>query len=89
MLLTAAYPLKRTLDRPFGRVIARYGESGNEENFVDGDPQPNGRLEEKFRATRDGQLFVYLNNPVSGVFPGLFSDVSSGKARIWGYRVPR
>jgi len=87
-LLAAAYPLKRTLDRPFGRVILRYGETGNEENFIDGEPT-NGRLDEKFRATRDGQLFVYLNRPVSGVFPGLFRNVNSGKARIWIYRIPR
>ena len=67
-LLAVAYPLKRTLDRPFGRVIIRYGETGNEENFIDSEPT-NGRLDEKFRATRDGQMFVYLNQPVSGVFP--------------------
>ena len=89
VLLAVAYPLKRTLDRPFGRVIVRYGETGNEENFIDGEPQANGRLDEKFRATRDGQLFVYLNKPVSGVFPGLFHAVNSGKARIWVYRIPR
>jgi uncharacterized protein (DUF2235 family) len=87
-VLAVAYPLKRTLDRPFGRVILRYGETGNEENFIDGEPT-NGRLDEKFRATRDGQLFVYLNRPVSGVFPNLFRNVNSGKARIWIYRVPR
>ncbi|ANW05137.1 DUF2235 domain-containing protein [Bradyrhizobium icense] len=87
-LLAAAYPLKRTLDRPFGRVILRYGETGNEENFIDGEAA-NGRIEEKFRATRDGQLFVYLNQPVSGVFPGLFGRVNSGKAKIWVYRIPR
>ncbi|KRR23209.1 DUF2235 domain-containing protein [Bradyrhizobium retamae] len=87
-LLAAAYPLKRTLDRPFGHVILRYGETGNEENFIDGEPA-NGRLDEKFRATRDGQLFVYLNQPVSGVFPGLFRNVNSGKARVWVYRIPR
>jgi hypothetical protein len=86
--LAVAYPLKRTLDRPFGRVILRYGETGNEENFIDGEPT-NGRLDEKFRATRDGQLFVYLNRPVSGVFPGLFRNANSGKARIWIYRIPR
>lgn len=88
-LLAVAYPIKRTLDRPFGRVIIRYGETGNEENFIDGEPQPNGRLDEKFKATRDGQLFVYLNKPVSGVFPDLFHDVNSGKARIWVYRIPK
>jgi hypothetical protein len=87
-LLAAAYPLKRTLDRPFGRVILRYGETGNEENFIDSEPT-NGRLDERFRATRDGQLFVYLNRPVSGFFPGLFRNVNSGKGRIWVYRIPR
>jgi hypothetical protein len=29
---------------------------------------------------RDGQLFVYLNKPVSGIFSGLFQDVNAGKA---------
>ena len=87
-LLAAAYPLKRTLDRPFGRVILRYGETGNEENFLDSEPT-NGRLDEKFRATRDGQLFIYLNKPMTAVFPNTFQDVSSGKARIWVYRLPR
>jgi type VI secretion system (T6SS) phospholipase Tle1-like effector len=87
-LLAIAYPLKRTLDRPFGRVIIRYGETGNEENFIDGEPT-NGRLDEKFRATRDGQMFVYLNQPVSGVFSGLFRNVNSGRASVWVYRIPR
>lgn len=89
VLLAAAYPAKRTLDRPFGRVIVRYGETGNEENFIDGEPQPDGRLDETFRATRNGQMFVYLNQPVSGVFPNLFRNVNSGKARVWVYRIPR
>jgi hypothetical protein len=89
-LLAAAYPLKRTLDRPFGHVITRYGETGNEENFIDGEPQAEGRrLDETFRATRNGQMFVYLNQPVSGVFTDLFPNVNSGKARIWVYRIPR
>jgi len=89
VLLAAAYPLKRTLDRPFGRVIVRYGETGNEENFIDGEPQSNGSLDETFRASRNGQMFVYLNQPVSGVFTDLFPNVNSGKARIWVYRIPR
>jgi len=90
VLLAAAYPLKRTLDRPFGHVITRYGETGNEENFIDGEPQAEGRrLDETFRATRNGQMFVYLNQPVNGVFTDLFPNVNSGKARIWVYRIPR
>ncbi|MET0679210.1 MAG: DUF2235 domain-containing protein [Bradyrhizobium sp.] len=87
-LLALAYPLKRTLDRPFGRVILRYGETGNEENFIDSEPTGD-RLEESFRATRDGQLFVYLNQPVGGVFPGLFRNSNSGKANIRVYRLPQ
>ena len=89
-LLAAAYPLKRTLDRPFGRVIIRYGETGNEENFIDG-----GATAGRSAWTRPsgppatGEMFVYLNQPVSGVFTGLFPDVNSGKARIWVYRIPR
>ena len=89
VLLAAAYPLKRTLDRPFGRVIVRYGETGNEENFIDGEPSRTAASTRTFRATRNGQMFVYLNQPVSGVFPDLFRNVNSGKARVWVYRIPR
>ena len=69
-----AYPIKRTFDRPFGRVIIRYGETGNEENFIDRahEPRTVEQLEETFRPTRDGEIFVYLNKPVSGFWPGLF-----------------
>ena len=91
-LLTLAYPIKRTFDRPFGRVIIRYGETGNEENFIDpdwdDDPKAVTHLEERFRPTRDGELFVYLNKPVSGFFPGLFNNVNKGTAKVRVYRVP-
>jgi hypothetical protein len=65
--LSLAYPIKRSFDRPFGRVILRYGETGNEENFVDSDedPGPVDHLQERFKPTRDGELYVYLNKPVS------------------------
>jgi len=87
--LALAYPIKRSFDRPFGRVIIRYGETGNEESFIDPsvDPKSVDQLEEAFRPTRDGELFVYLNKPVSGFWPGLFNDVNSGTARIRVYRV--
>ena len=91
-LFTLAYPLRRTFDRPFGRVIIRYGETGNEENFIDPDPDVDPRevthLEEKFKPTRDGELFVYLNKPVSGFWPGLFNNVNKGTAKVRVYRVP-
>jgi uncharacterized protein (DUF2235 family) len=87
--LTLAYPIKRSFDRPFGRVILRYGETGNEENFIDPgtDPQSANSLEEAFRPSRDGELFVYLNKPVSGFWPGLFNGVNAGTARIRVYRI--
>ena len=57
------------VDRPFGRVIVRYGETGNEENFIDAsDILGRSILDETFRATHNGEMFVYLNQPVSGVF---------------------
>ena len=86
--LIVAYPIKRTLDRPFGRVILRYGETGNEENFVDPEADSVDHLSEKFKPTRNGELYVYLNKPVSGVFPSLFNDVNTGTAKIRVYRVP-
>jgi hypothetical protein len=87
--LAIAYPIKRSFDRPFGRVIIRYGETGNEENFIDpgAEQQTADQLEETFRPTRDGELFVYLNKPVSGFWPGLLNGVNSGTARIRVYRV--
>jgi len=89
-LLALAYPIRRTFDRPFGRVILRYGETGNEENFIDPDPDDDPKtvthLEEKLKPTRDGEL--YLNKPVSGLFPGLFNDVTKGTAKVRVYRVP-
>jgi uncharacterized protein (DUF2235 family) len=86
---TMVYPMKRVLDRPFGWVIIRYGDTGIEENFVDPSRDaPDDRLEELFRPTRDGQLFVYLNKPVSGIWPELFRNANAGKAKIWVYRIP-
>jgi uncharacterized protein (DUF2235 family) len=89
--LSLAYPIKRSFDRPFGRVILRYGETGNEENFVDSDEDPRrvDHLQEHFKPTRDGELYVYLNKPVSGFWPGLFNDVNKGTAKVRVYRVEK
>ena len=90
-LLSLAYPIKHSFDRPFGHVIIRYGETGNEENFIDPgqDPRLVAQLEEKFKPTRDGELYVYLNKPVSGVWPSLFNDVNTGMAKVRVYRVEK
>jgi uncharacterized protein (DUF2235 family) len=37
-LAILAYPLRRSLDRPWGAFIVRYGPTGNEESFLDRDP---------------------------------------------------
>ena len=90
-LLASAFPIKRTFDRPFGRVIVRTGEIGNEENFIDPseDDLLAKSLEEQFKAKRSGELSVYLNKPVSGFWSSLFHDVNSGTAEVRVYRVPR
>jgi len=89
--LFVAYPLKRSFDRPYGRVIVRYGDKGNEENFIDPDedPRKDGRLDEKLDPKRDGQIFVYLNKPVIGLWPNLLRNASEGKGKIWVYRIPK
>ncbi len=84
------YILKRTFDRPLGRFVLRYGETGNEENFIDADnpPQPNGRLDETFKPTRAGELFVYINKPTLGIWPNAFLNINSGIAKIHVIRIP-
>jgi uncharacterized protein (DUF2235 family) len=88
--LSAAYPIKRTFDRPFGRVMLRYGETGNTENFIDtrDDPRTVEYLHETFKPTNDGELYIYLNKPMSGFWPGLFRDVNTGTARVRIVRIP-
>lgn len=90
VMMFVLYPVKRSFDRPFGRVILRYGETGNEEDFVDPDehPRSDGRLDERFTPKRDGELFVYLNKPVSGLWPGVFHGFNSGKATVSITRIP-
>jgi len=65
-----AWPLKRTFIRPWFRVIARVGATGNYEDFLDPDPRAPGVLEEGFRPGRSGELFLYVNDAVLAA-PGL------------------
>jgi hypothetical protein len=39
-------------------------------------------LSETLRPKNDGELYVYLNKPVSGFWSGLFNDVNTGTARV-------
>src|SRR5205085_1375815 len=70
-LMTLATPLRREWFRPWFRVVARFGGSGGEETFLDPDPIGSYGLAERTRATRDGELFLFVNYPVIGI-PGLF-----------------
>ena len=64
----ALTPLRRVLLRPWFRVIARVGETGTDEYFLDPDRnQPLNsvnRLEVPLRANRSGELYLYVNDAV-------------------------
>lgn len=64
-----ALPMRRELIRPWFRVVARTGSVGGEESFLDPDPKDHS-IDEVLRATRDGELFLFVNDAVLGV-PGL------------------
>jgi hypothetical protein len=83
-LLTLAIPLRREWVRPWFRVVARYGGSGGEETFLDPDLTDAHWIDERIRATRDGELFLFVNYPVIGI-PGLFGVFyknNSGTAKV-------
>lgn len=77
LVMFALFPFKRTFDRPWGAVIVRFGSTGNEESFLDPDPVPakSGFLSEVLKPGRDGELFVYLNKPMLGIW-GLETIIS-------------
>ncbi len=90
LLMLTMYPLKRTFDRPWGHVITRYGSTGTEENFIDpGEERRADRREELFTPTRDGEMFIYLNQPVLGLWPDALGFFNSGTAVVTVTRVPR
>jgi hypothetical protein len=64
------YPMRRSFDRPWGSLIARFGPTGNEESFMDPAPvrAPPEGLSEVMTPKKDGQLFFYLNLPVVGIW---------------------
>jgi hypothetical protein len=66
-IMYLAWPLKRVFIRPWFRVIARVGSTGNYEDFLD----PNSRsspspdvVQEPFNPGRSGELFFYVNDAV-------------------------
>jgi uncharacterized protein (DUF2235 family) len=69
-IMLAALPLRRELIRPWFRMVARIGETGGEETFLDPDPN-DGSIVEVVSATRNGQLFLFVNDAVLPI-PSLY-----------------
>lgn len=67
--MVLALPMRRELIRPWFRMVARTGGAGGEESFLDPDPKDHS-IDEVLRATRDGELFLFVNDAILGV-PGL------------------
>jgi uncharacterized protein (DUF2235 family) len=70
IFLTLGVPLRRDLFEDWGRIVLRYGRVGGEEAFLEPDPD-DPKIESPFRPTRDGELFVFVNDAVIGI-PGLY-----------------
>ena len=59
------------------------GGVGGEESFLDPDPK-DGSIDEVMRATRDGELFLFVNDAVIGVpgLVGVFYSNNVGNAQV-------
>jgi uncharacterized protein (DUF2235 family) len=70
ILLAAAVPLRRETTQDWFHVVLRYGRVGGEETFIEPDPD-DYLIQSPIRATRNGELFVFVNDAVIGI-PGLY-----------------
>jgi uncharacterized protein (DUF2235 family) len=82
-LMVLALPMRRDLIRPWFRIVARTGSVGGEESFLDPDPKDYS-IDEVLRATRDGELFLFVNDAVLGLpdFEGIFYSNNHGSADV-------
>ncbi len=64
-------PLRRELTEDWFRIVLRYGRVGGEERFLEPDPD-DSVIEATIKPTRDGELFVFVNDAVIGI-PGLYN----------------
>jgi hypothetical protein len=83
MEMVLALPMRRELIRPWFRLVARTGSVGGEESFLDPDPKDHS-IDEVMRATRDGELFLFVNDAVLGVpgLEGVFYSNNRGTADV-------
>jgi hypothetical protein len=78
-----ALPMRRELIRPWFRIVARTGSVGEEESFLDPDPKDHW-IDGVMRATRDGELFLFVNDAVPGIpgLEGVFYSNNVGRADV-------
>lgn len=86
--MLAAVPLRRELFKPWFRVVARTGGKGGEETFIEPDFTDQVLINAPITATRDGELFLFVNDAVIGIpgfngyFYKFFYDNNQGSARV-------
>ena len=84
----AALPLRRELLEPWFRVVAQTGGKGGEETALDPEFTDKVRINKEIKATRDGELFLFVNDAVIGIpgfngyFYKFFYDNNKGSARV-------
>ena len=84
----AALPLRRELLEPWFRVVAQTGGKGGEETPLDPEFTDKVRINKEIKATRDGELFLFVNDAVIGIpgfngyFYKVFYDNNKGSARV-------
>ena len=81
--LSLFLPLRREFRHDWFRIVLRFGDVGGEETFYDPDPA-DPVIQFPFRPTREGELFVFVNDAVIGL-PGLYDVLSRknrGKAKL-------
>ena len=83
VVMVLALPMRRELIRPWFRMVARIGGVGGEESFLDPDPKDHS-IDEVMRATRDGELFLFVNDAVLGApgVEGVFYSNNVGNADV-------
>ena len=90
LYFTLFLPFRREFNHDWFRIVLRFGEIGGEESFYDPDPA-DPVIEFSFRPTRDGELFVFVNEAVIGL-PGLYRAFyrnNTGMARLTVERLKR
>lgn len=101
--LFAGLPLRRVLNRPWFRPLARVGAVGADEYPLDPDTRPivsvraaaspdmPDELVAEIKARRTGELFLYVNDAIIGLPGGasVFYDNNGGQAQVEVMRLGR